>query len=382
VLGARPWSGEGPDKLEAQVGKPLVLPVWLVDRFGCVCSHEEPRVVRVELVGRTRGEVTVHDCCVVRGVGELMVVRSLAEEVACSIHEEDRVLDAAEDEQLAERIAAGSKDAPLLAFFTDTASVTFRHSDAVGLAVVCTVAAAKPPHTPNPHDTQPAAAPSATDAKQTDGAAAPDVTQPLTVVAGTKLEVVVQAVDAFGNAADSAVWWSRHKAPTVVLEEQALPKPEEQALTAMGTVGGSAMLPRTNGAVTHSVAPTPNGTLIHNTTVHLKNGVAHTSVKATVAGELRLSAMAKASSSAVPLVTGASSVLVHACAAEMFDLVPLDQGLGGMRLMVHARDAYGNLDEECEREVVIELEQASVPCRTASTSRTAVSSSCREASAS
>jgi len=55
---------------------------------------------------------------------------------------------------------------------------------------------------------------------------------------------------------------------------------------------------------------------------------------------------------------GTGQVSVQAAPAEMFDLVPLDQSgpLGGMRLMVHARDAYGNLDETCEREVVVELD--------------------------
>lgn len=40
----------------------------------------------------------------------------------------------------------------------------------------------------------------------------------------------------------------------------------------------------------------------------------------------------------------------------MFDLMALDQtAASGMRVMVHARDAYGNLDEECNREVHVEL---------------------------
>ena len=60
------------------------------------------------------------------------------------------------------------------------------------------------------------------------------------------------------------------------------------------------------------------------------------------------------------LSAGETTAVVTASSAEMFDLVPLDQGLGGMRVMVHARDAYGNLDETCDREVVVELEQADI----------------------
>ena len=50
---------------------------------------------------------------------------------------------------------------------------------------------------------------------------------------------------------------------------------------------------------------------------------------------------------------GGTKASVTAGAAEWFDLVPLDQG-HALRIMVHARDAWGNLDEGCDREIVLE----------------------------
>ena len=59
---------------------------------------------------------------------------------------------------------------------------------------------------------------------------------------------------------------------------------------------------------------------------------------------------------------GSTVIPVKADSAQSFDLVPLDQGAGyGVRVMVHARDCYGNLDEECEREVVVELDELDMP---------------------
>ena len=151
--------------------------------------------------------------------------------------------------------------------------------------------------------------------------------------------------------------------------------------------GAQVVLPTTNGTVKHTVALTPGGELKHVNVLALKCGEAYASVRATVAGQLRLSATVKgvavkgakaspngggalaapsassymytsssASSFASTWTAGSATLGVEAAAAEVFDIVPLDQSLGGLRVMVHARDAYGNLDEKCEREVVLELD--------------------------
>ena len=237
---------------------------------------------------------------------------------------------------------------------------------------------------------------------------------PLHVIAGTALSVTVTALDAYGNPATSPVWWKSKPTPSILLEESATPKREDSCLSGgpfdlgglvgvaggvpvrginygggggggggggVGVgVGGSAAtaavrqgadstplkLPVTNGKVKHTVTTTAKGELKNALTLSLKNGQATATVRATVAGWLQLSAAVKASggggggstSAYAAWNAGTGQVSVQAAPAEMFDLVPLDQSgpLGGMRLMVHARDAYGNLDETCEREVVVELD--------------------------
>ena len=516
VLGARPWQGEGPSPLEALVGRPLIVPVLLVDRFGAVCSHEEPRLVRLRLVGETArlraqkerfareggaeggtggaeggtggaegggepgvgeggerggegggrgggggeggegggggegcGEgigdeagVQYLECRIVRGMGEVMVHRTLAEVVQVSVAAEDRVLDNEEDAALAVRIAkakgsgggtSGSNgraggvggrtgsssaepSAPLLALFTDECRIEFRHADPCRLHVHAEpdkqpMSGAPPPNagvsaSPLGGGTAPAAA-----EMGLHSGSAPFLTQvgevappPLHVVAGSMLSVTVTAHDAYGNAATSAAWWKGKAAPSIVLEEEATPKREDRCLSGgllgasgleplggalasdePGTGGGGGgkgkgsaatpmKLPATNGKVKHSVVATTNGELKNSTTLALKGGQAVASLRATVAGWLRVNATVAVkgggsggtaapsrglASTFAAWNAGTTRVSVQAAPAEMFDLVPLDQSgpLGGLRVMVHARDAYGNLDEECEREVVIELDR-------------------------
>ena len=78
-------------------------------------------------------------------------------------------------------------------------------------------------------------------------------------------------------------------------------------------------------------------------------------MRATVAGELALRAsFAKGKEKAELELREASytaQVTAGTCSG-MFDMVPLAQSAdAGMRLMVYARDAYGNLDETCESTV-------------------------------
>jgi len=191
----------------------------------------------------------------------------------------------------------------------------------------------------------------------------PAVPRAMEVVAGSKLTGIVQAVDAFGNPAVSAAWWKGRPKVEVLLEQEAIPKAEVQTLSGRHLLAGAnaeARVPTTNGTVQHSVKAT-GGALKNVQTIALVDGRTRLPINATIAGELRLSAELKDDGKAVAgklqLATGVCSAWVTAAAAEMFDLVPLDQTTEGMRVMVHARDAYGNLDEDCDREVVVELDR-------------------------
>jgi len=172
--------------------------------------------------------------------------------------------------------------------------------------------------------------------------------------------VTVTALDAFGNPATSAAWWKTKgldsKGLAVVLDEEAIPK--EDATLSTDTITGepTRKLPRTvSKEYSHSVRLMPKGRLLNEVKLVLKMGSGSAKVRATIAGELSLTAAQPgAPQNGVAIAKGARTVDVKAAPAEMFDLVPLDQGAFGMRVMVHARDPYGNLDEECEREVVIE----------------------------
>ena len=420
VLAARPWNGEGkqrtpttasaigarplltklrplielhgpslpgPDALEALVGKPLSVMVLLVDRFGCVCSHEQPRTVRVLMQGAQTGEHPPAEVVCTSGVGELILSRTIAEAVTFSVVEEDRVIEAAENDELYRRVQEAKM--PLLKFFVDETTVDFRHGTPCALRVELipdaaigtrtTPAASGTAQLPLVGPSAPAKAPAAhgvssegggvpehehldvqdeENGKRHDGSA--PSSSDLELVAGCKLTGLVQAIDAFGNPATSPVWWKGKGAVTIILEEEALPKSEDQ------TLGGRQLsknavptLPVTNGSVKHTVAQTGHS-LKREINLTLDNGQVKTPIHATIAGELRLSAAMKSdgkSASKFSLLPGSMSAQVVAAAAEMFDLVPLDQTTGGMRVVVHARDAYGNLDETCDREVLIELDR-------------------------
>jgi len=135
--------------------------------------------------------------------------------------------------------------------------------------------------------------------------------------------------------------------------------------------GAIPQLPATNGYVQHSLQVTPAGELKKVRELRLDAGQAEVPITPTIAGEIRLGATlmipkaeakhaAKTSAKvqALALTGGETSAVVKAGAAVMFDLVALEQtAASGMRVMVHARDAYGNLDEECDREVHVELGQ-------------------------
>ena len=137
-------------------------------------------------------------------------------------------------------------------------------------------------------------------------------------------------------------------------------------------------LPTTNGTAAHTLAIAADGSLTSTSTLKLKDGCATLCARATIAGEWLFTAThaggreaaggegagkeangkggnGKEAKEALALGKASAAARVRAGAAEWFDLVTLNQRLDGMRLMVHARDAFGNLDESCEREVVVEL---------------------------
>ena len=429
VLGARKgaptegWEGEGPDTLEALAGRPLTVPILIVDRFGCVCSHEDPRTIKLKMVGKTSGLVAFEEVQCTGGVGELIVSKTLAESVEFSISDDTRVLDPEEDAELSKRITENKM--PLLKFFIVSTTVAFRHSTPCALQVLLepvTLAANPNQSKPKPSTapaalaapTQPtpanAALPKDLSASTGDASAAaavapgpespgktgeqgettaaaasgesgpaferldlgtttkptpeePKAPPPLEVVAGSKLTGVVQAVDAFGNPATSAVWWKGRAVAEVIVEHEAVPKNEDRTLSGRGLLAFEKTpmrLPTTNGSVKHDV-DLNDGVLKKVQTLKLVDGQVKLPINATIAGELRLSATLKddaknTGAGKLVLASGAVVANVTAAAAEMFDLVPLDQTGDGLRVMVHARDAYGNLDEACDREVLIEID--------------------------
>ena len=197
----------------------------------------------------------------------------------------------------------------------------------------------------------------------------------------------VTALDPFGNPATEAAWWASSKlALSVSFEEYCRPKPEPHSLlphppsepmpasASPRGGGGSGASPMKSPSSTArdlsdpKSAASPGGGAVASSerrlktaTLTLKNGEARTTVNPTIAGELRLVATqqlakgkAAGASGGRELGPGSLSLQVRASEAEHFSLVPLDQRRGGMRVMVHARDAFGNLDESCEREVFLE----------------------------
>ena len=299
---------------------------------------------------------------------------------------------------------------PLLDLFVDSIDFRFHHGDPCALDVVAELpaAAAGASGTLGGGAATLAAASSASSA---DGSSTFLTALPPPVLAGTPLEVTVRCVDAFGNPCTDAQWWTVSKWQVAAqLEEIALPKEEAHTLETAsvlaghhpsmpgggGTGGGGgggkgsggggggkkgeggvvvrapSRLP--SGSKPHTVAETPSGEFKKVSTLKLVNGEAKAKVLATVAGELRLLAThvyggggasggkggGKPAGGAAgafdrELAVGMSQLSIKAGKAEHFDLVPLDQGGHAMRVMVHARDAYGNLDEECEKEVVLQL---------------------------
>ena len=319
------------------------------------------------------------------------MLRAVAEDVTISIAEADIVIDGQENASLSSRLekhrsssqvaaAKGGKadkeghGAPLLEFFVDACEFRFKHGDPCKLDV-----RAEYP---------------------------PEVMPPPQVLAGTVLDVCVRCLDAFGNPCTDVGWWAASKwAVAVTLDEEALPKLEPHTLHtsmlngilngagtggggggdaaagkggggAKGGGGGMSLVPSRlpSGSKPHSVTETATGEFKKTSALKLTNGEARLKVNATVAGELRLSVSHQHAGAAVKgkaggggggggafdreLLPGESALPVKSGRAEHFDLVPLDQGAHAMRVMVHARDAFGNLDEECESEVVLQLEGA------------------------
>ena len=467
------WGGEGPPAARdglahAMVGRPLVVPVMLIDRHGCVCGQSDSRLVRVLLQGNTSDEVESVECRVVNGVcelrshttplisphlptsplisphlpspdltqlrltrhcvrvrsshdgvcivcvvqvGSVSVTRMLAEEVSVCIDDADRVVDTTEDVALADREAtrqpsqpaepAASKGEskkgeskkgeskkgkptrtgqevqalPLLDYYAEKVNFSFHHAEPAIIDIQLV--------TPNGSASSVNA-----NALTPLSPMTPAMLTPLS--AGQPLEVLVRVLDVYGNPTEAS-WWAASKWQLqVAFEEHAAPKHEAHALTPRPRPPSSPMpaglSPRSSGgaatrggggggtvegAPPKSAPPAARGEHAggasaapsKTTTLTLKNGEARISVCPKVAGELRLVATQQLSGKGGGKAGSAPErelAPCHLCLpvvadiAEDFDLVPLDQGAHGLRMMVYARDAYGNLDETCEREIFLE----------------------------